>query len=116
MMKEPGVGSYRDADGAHHELVVCESADGGWHVLDVDVKGETAQLVDALSGDQDGRPQAEAIARDYLSTVGKTAGAGRRPADPISRQGGSDARSRRRPRPGPRQHDARGASLPRAAR
>jgi hypothetical protein len=112
MMKEPAVGSYRDAEGAHHELVVRETDDGGWHVLDVDVNGETAQLVDALSGDQDGRPQAEAIARDYLSTVG----AGRPSADPISDQGGSDARSSRRPRPGPRRHRARGASLPRAAR
>jgi hypothetical protein len=116
MMKETAVGSYRDADGAHHELVVRESADGGWHVLDVDVNGETVQLVDALSGDQDGRPQAEAIARDYLSIVDGTANAGRRSADPISGQGGSDARSCRRPPPGPRRNRARGASLPRAAR
>lgn len=116
MMNEPAVGSYRDADGAQHEVIVRESADGGWHVIDVDAAGETAQLVDALSGDQDGRPQAEAIARDYLSIVGGTADAGRRSADPISEQGGSDARSSRRPRPGPRRNRARGAPLPRAAR
>jgi hypothetical protein len=49
----------------------------GWRVLDLDLDGETAHVVDALlAGGEDGRPQAEAIARDYLSTVGGTAGAG----------------------------------------
>ena len=38
-MREPAIGSYRDADGARHELVVRETADGGWHVLDLDVDG-----------------------------------------------------------------------------
>jgi len=33
-MKEPAIGNYRDADGAEHELVVRETADSGWHVLD----------------------------------------------------------------------------------
>jgi hypothetical protein len=112
-MKQPAIGSYRDVDGARHELVVRETADGGWHVLDLD--GETAHVVDALAGDQDGRPQAEAIARDYLSTVGETAGAGRTPSDPISEQGGSDDCNHRRPRPGPRTREARGVALPRAA-
>lgn len=116
MMKEPAVGSYRDADSARHELVVRETADGGWHVLDIDVKGETANVVDALAGEVDGRPQAEAIARDYLSIVGGAVGAGQPSADPISEQGGSDARSHRRSHQGPRQQRARGASLPRAAR
>ena len=71
-MREPAIGSYRDADGARHKLVVRQTADGGWHVLDIDVDGETAHVVDALAGDQDGRPQAEAIARDYLTTVGRS--------------------------------------------
>ena len=117
MMKEPVIGSYRDADGARHELVVRETADGGWHVLDLDLDGDTAHVVDALQGGEDGRPQAEAIARDYLTTVGGTArDAGRTPRDPIPVQGGSDARNHRRPRPGPRTREARGAALPRAAR
>ena len=38
MMKEPAIGSYRDADGARHELVVRETADGGWQVLDLDAR------------------------------------------------------------------------------
>jgi hypothetical protein len=117
MTKEPAIGSYRDADGAQHELVVRETADGGWHVLDLDVDGDTAHVVDALQGGDDGRPQAEAIARDYLSNVAAMEPeAGRASGDPISEQGGSDDRIHRRPRPGPRASRARGTALPRAAR
>jgi hypothetical protein len=115
MTREPAIGSYRDADGARHELVVRETADSGWHVLDLDLDGETAHVVDALAGDEDGRPQAEAIARDYLTTVGAAACAGRTPGDPIPEQGGSDDRIHRRPRSGPRTTRARGAALPGAA-
>ena len=68
-MSEPEIGSYRDADGARHRLVVRQTAEGDWQVLDIDVASETAHVVDALPGDQDGRPQAEAIARDYLATA-----------------------------------------------
>ncbi|MEA2207804.1 MAG: hypothetical protein QOF54_281 [Solirubrobacteraceae bacterium] len=117
MTKEPAIGSYRDADRAWHELVVRETADGGWHVLDLDLDGDTAHVVDALEGGEDGRPQAEAIARDYLSTVAAMEPeTGRAPGDPISEQGGSDDRIHRRPRPGPRTRQARGTALPRAAR
>jgi hypothetical protein len=116
-MKQPQIGSYRDVDGARHELVVREIADGGWHVLDLDVESETARVIDTLTGGEDGRPQAEAIARDYLTTVGGTArDAGRTPGDPIPVQGGPDARNHRRPGQGPRKREARGAALPRAAR
>jgi hypothetical protein len=113
MMREPAIGSYRAADGARHELVVREAADGDWQVLDLDLNTETAHVVDALQGGEDGRPQAEAIARDYLTTVGP---AGRTPGDPIPEQGGPDARNHRRSRPGPRTREARGTALPRAAR
>jgi hypothetical protein len=117
MMREPAIGSYRDAEGARHELVARETADGGWHVLDLDLESETAHVIETLADGEDGRPQAEAIARDYLTTVGGTArDAGRTPRDPIPVQGGSDARTHRRPRPGPRKREARGTALPRAAR
>ena len=71
--------------------------------------GDTARVDRRRStGDQDGRPQAEAIARDYLTTVGAhEPGAGPAAGEPIPEQGGSDARSHRRPRPAPRQHRAR---------
>ena len=56
MMREPAIGSYRDADRARHELVVRETADGGWHVLDLDLDADTAHVVDALQGGGD-RPR-----------------------------------------------------------
>jgi hypothetical protein len=111
-MNHPEIGSYRDADGARHQLVVRETADGGWQVLDTCADG--ARVIDTLAGDQDGRPQAEALARDYLAAVEDSAG--RAPRDPIPQQGEADARTHRRPRPGPRTTRARGTALPRAAR
>jgi hypothetical protein len=116
-MSEAEIGSYRDADGARHTLVVRQTVEGDWQVLDTDVDADTAHVVDVLADGQDGRPQAAAIARDYLTTVGGVAlGAGPAAREPIPEQGGSDARSYRRPRPAPRQHRARDAALPRAAR
>jgi hypothetical protein len=113
-MEDPAIGSYRDAVGARHEVVVRETADGRWLVLDLG--GEGARVIEQLAPDQDGRPQAEAVARDYLTTV-ETTDAGRTPADPISEQGAPDERNhRRRPRPGSRKRQARGTALPRAAR
>ena len=116
-MSEPEIGGYRDADGARHKLVVRQTAEGDWRVLDIDVTSDTAPVVDTLAGDQDGRPQAEAIARDYLTTIGGLEpGAGPEAGEPIPEQGGSDARSHCRPRPAPRQRRGRDAALPRPAR
>jgi hypothetical protein len=85
-------------------------------VLDLDVDAQTTHVVETLVAEHDGRPQAEAIARDYLTTVGATAQAGRPTVGAIPEQGGSDARSHRRPRSRSRRDHARGAALPRAAR
>jgi hypothetical protein len=116
-MKEPTVGSYRDADGAGHDLVVRATTDGGWRVVDLDLDAGTAHVVDTLADEQDGRPQAVAVARDYLTTVAATAAsAGRTPRDPIPEPGGTDARTHRRPRPGPRTPRTRGTALSRATR
>ncbi len=116
-MNQPAIGSYYDTDGAKHELVVVESADGGWRVLDLDLDTPTEHVVEMLAGGEDGRPQAEAIARDYLSTVTWAAvSAGPALGDRISEQGEPDARNHRRPRPGPHTRQARGVALPRAAR
>ena len=113
-MREPEIGSYHDADGARHKLVVRHSADGDWRVLDIDVTADTAQIVDTLTDDHDGRPQAEAVARDYLATVGgREAPTGPAAGEAIPEQGGSDARSHHRPRPTHRQTGRRrGAALP----
>ena len=116
-MTEPEIGSYRDADGARHTLVVRQTADGDWHVLDIDVTSDAAHVVDALASDEDGRAQAEAIARDYLTTVeAHELGAGPAAGEPIPEQGGSDDRNHRRSRPAPRQPRARSVALPPAAR
>jgi hypothetical protein len=116
-MRKPPVGSYRDAVGAMHKLVVREIADGCWQVLDLDVDADTAHVIDELAGDQDGRPQAEAIARDYLVTIaGSEIGAGPVPSDAIPEQGGPDAPSDRRPHQAPRVRRPREAALPRPAR
>jgi hypothetical protein len=116
-MKEPAVGSYRVADGARHELVVRQTTDGGWRVLDLNLDAGTAHVVDTLPDEQDGRPQAEAVARDYLSVVADSAAsAGRTPRNPIPEPGGTDARTHRRPRPGSRTPSTLGNALPRAAR
>ena len=116
-MKEPAIGAYRDADGARHKLVVRRTAEGDWQVLDIDIASDTAHIIDALAGEQDGRPQAEAVARDYLTIVGGMhPDAGPAAGEPIPEQGGSDARSHRRPRPAPRHPRARTVALPRAAR
>jgi hypothetical protein len=115
-MREPATGSYRDADGHRHELVVRESAEGGWNVLDLDIEADTAHLVEALSDEQDGRPQAEAIARDYLAAVGGLEpGTGLAGPEAIPEQGGSDDRSHRHA-PATRRRRPRGAALPGAAR
>ena len=116
-MREPPIGRYHDGDGNRHELVVRETADGGWQVLDTNADTDTAHVVDTLTGDQDGRPQAEAIARDYLTTVERSAGrAGREAAEAISEHGGRDAHSHRRPSTEQRTQPARRVALPGPAR
>src|SRR2546423_555478 len=57
-MTEPEIGSYRDAVGARHTLVVRQTPDGDWHVLDIDVTSGTAQVVEAAgAARRDGRLQ-----------------------------------------------------------
>jgi hypothetical protein len=106
--------SYRDADGVRHELAVRETAGGDWQVLDT-CAAET-RVIETLDGRVDGRPQADALARDYLETARLSVSrAGRAASKPIPERGGSDADSDRRPRPGPRQPHARRAALPHPA-
>jgi hypothetical protein len=116
-MREPDIGTYLDRDGARHRLIVRASADGGWHVLDVNVANDTMHTVERLAGEQDGRPQAEAIARDYLTTIERSATpTGRQAAEAISEHGGRDAHSHRRPPTGSCKPPARTVALPDPAR
>ena len=53
-----------------------ETDGGGWQVLDRDTAGARARVIDTLESPDDGRPQAEAIARDYLTNLGAHAARG----------------------------------------
>lgn len=112
-MSESVIGRYRAADGTAHEVLMRQLA-GGWQVLDLN--GAAIAVVEALSDEHDGRPQAEAIARDYLTTVNRLPlAAGRTPVEPISEKRGSDAPSNPRPSPEARPRQACRAALPGAA-
>ena len=113
-MKGNMVGGYRDADGVRHRLVVRRTDDLGWEVVDVDPT--SARLVERLTDGVDGRAEAEAIARDYLTTaVHRDGGSGRGPRDAVPERGGARASNHRRPSRGARARQARAATLSGAA-
>jgi hypothetical protein len=87
--------AYHDADGVRHEVAVRETPAGDWQVLDTCV-AETL-VIETLDDREDDRPQAEAVARDYVSTQRLPPAEGRRPGEAIPEQGGADAHSDRRP-------------------
>jgi hypothetical protein len=64
-MSNPIVARYQDARGIQHEVLVRKATAGAWQVADVSVR-ET-KLIETLPGDDQGRGEAEAIARDYAS-------------------------------------------------
>ena len=90
------VGGYVDAGGMTHDLVVRKANPGGWQALDVYAEAE--HVIDTLIDRQDGRPQAEAVAQDYLTAGRFVAAPGRAPGEGIPEQGGADAPRDRRPR------------------
>ena len=51
---------YRDATGARHQVLVRQSPEGAWQVLDITV-------IETLTGFGEGRHAAEAVARDYVA-------------------------------------------------
>ena len=102
--------TYRDANGVAHELVVWKTPAGDWEVLDTCARG--SRVIESIDGSVDGEPQAEAVARDYVTTGRFTPLAGRNEGEAIPEEGGADAHSDRRPRSAARQSRARGAALP----
>ena len=56
---------YRDAGGTVHHIIVRRTEEGAWEILDT-IPAQ-ARVVDTLTGFDDGRPEAEAVARDYAS-------------------------------------------------
>jgi hypothetical protein len=63
-MPIPTTARYRDASGRWHDVVVRQTRDGHWQVLDVT---RIVGVVETLTGCDDGRPQAETLAREYAS-------------------------------------------------
>ena len=59
-MPNPTLAHYQDARGVHHDVVVRKH-DAAWQVLDVSAR--TTTVIETLT--QEGRPEAEAIAREY---------------------------------------------------
>jgi hypothetical protein len=64
-MPDPITAHYRTADGREHNVVVQRTPEGRWRVLDV-ADTQTA-VVETLTGHDDRRAQAEALARDYAT-------------------------------------------------
>jgi hypothetical protein len=65
---------YQDATGAQHQVLVRQSAEGAWQVLDITV-------IETLSGVGEGREAAEAIARDFAEQHDHPVRIGRRAAE-----------------------------------
>jgi hypothetical protein len=102
--------TYRDRDGAVHWVLIRRTSDGDWEV--VDAGGDVARVVDVLDGCEDGRAQAEAVARDYVTAGRFASWAGRLTSEDVSQKGGADGHRDRRPR----SPHASGAALPHPAR
>lgn len=82
MITGSAIRRFRRADGSRHEVSVRQTAEGDWQVLDTSPAG--TRVVETLSGLIEGRPQAEAIARDYAATAPLSLGqAGRAGAERI---------------------------------
>ena len=65
---------YRDATGARHQVLVRQTPEGAWQVLDITV-------IETLTGIGEGRDAAEALARDYADQHDHPARTGQRAAE-----------------------------------
>ena len=62
-MPNPVIAHYQDARGQHHDIVVRKTPDSAWEVVDISVHNTT--VIETLTRRDEGRPEAEAIAREY---------------------------------------------------
>ncbi len=65
---------YRDATGTQHQVLVRQSAEGAWQVLDITV-------IETLTGVGEGREAAEALARDFAEQHDRPGRTGQRAAE-----------------------------------
>jgi hypothetical protein len=100
--------TYRDATGVVHEVVVRKTPTGEWEVLDTGAGEEV--VIESLDGRVDGQPQAEAVARDYVTAGRYVPVTGRNGGEAIPEQRGADAHSDRSPSAA-RSPQARGTAL-----
>jgi hypothetical protein len=63
-MPTPVTARYRDVAGRWHNVVVRQTRDGHWQVLDIT---RLVSVVETLTGCEEGRPQADALAREYAT-------------------------------------------------
>ena len=63
-MPNPNPARYQDAGGVQHEVVVREAHGGAWQVLDIRARETT--VIETLTAADEGQPEAEAIAREYM--------------------------------------------------
>jgi hypothetical protein len=62
-MPNPVITHYKDARGVQHDVVVRKPRGGTWEVVDISVRNTT--VIETLTALDEGRPEAEAIAREY---------------------------------------------------
>ena len=105
--------TYGDPTGVEHEVVVWKTTAGDWQVLDA-CAGES-RVIESLDGRLDGEPQAEAVARDYVTAGRFITLMGRNGGEAIPEPGGTDAHSHRCPHSAERESQARGIALSRHA-
>ena len=64
-MTHPTTARYRARDGHDHHVSVGRTPEGGWRVLDK--VADLAIVVETLTGHDDRKAQAHALARDYAA-------------------------------------------------
>ena len=64
-MPNPVTARYRARDGTDHVVIAARTPEGRWCVLDT--ANDTAIVVETLTGHDDRRPQAQALALDYAA-------------------------------------------------
>jgi hypothetical protein len=74
---------YRARDGDEHVVAVEPGVERRWRIIDI--AGTQARLVDVLTGPEDRRAQAEALALDYAAEQ-DAFHRGRRLSDPLGRR------------------------------